>query len=59
MILTLHAYQRQLVKDSRKEVVDFIGWEPFDHNYSNRGHEIDDCFACKWESKLKEWGIKQ
>ena len=41
-----------------KEVVELIGEEPFEHNYSMYGHEVDDCFACKYEAKLKEWGIK-
>jgi hypothetical protein len=44
-----------------KEVVDFIG-QPFEHNYFRHGveetHDINDCFACKFEAKLKEWGIK-
>ena len=40
-------------KAGAKEVVDFIGKEPFEHNYFS-----DDCFACKWEAKLKEWGIE-
>lgn len=43
-----------------KEVVNFIG-QPFEHNYFRHGvketHDINDCFACKFENKLKEWGI--
>ncbi len=36
-----------------KEVVDFIGKEPFEHDYFS-----NDCFACKWEAKLKDWGVE-
>ena len=56
---------RQIVEDAyyagkakgRQEVVDFIGVELFEHNYSGLVHLLDDCFACKWQAKLKEWGI--
>ena len=41
-----------------KEVVEFIGTEPFEHNYSMYGHQVDDCFACKWQDQLKKWGIE-
>ena len=39
------------------KVVELVGKEPFEHNYSMSEHHIDDCFACKYEAKLKEWGI--
>jgi len=45
--------------EGRREVVDFIGEEPFEHNYDMGGHRVDDCFACLWEAKLKEWGIDE
>ncbi|KKM69272.1 hypothetical protein LCGC14_1452490 [marine sediment metagenome] len=54
-------YKRGKV-DGRKEVVDFIG-QPFEHNEqylpgaSEPTHFEDDCFACKYEAKLKEWGL--
>lgn len=40
-----------------KEVVEFIGEGPFEHNHSMYGHQMDDCFACRYEAKLKEWNI--
>lgn len=46
-----------------QEVIDFIG-QPFEHNYFRHGvngkevHDINDCFACKFEDKLKEWGVE-
>ncbi len=46
----------------RKEVVDFIG-NPFKHNitanaFANiRVHNMEDCFACKYEAKLQKWGL--
>lgn len=43
----------------REEVVEFIGEEPFEHNYSMYGHEVDDCFACRYEARLKEWGVDE
>ena len=53
-------------KAGKQEMVEFIGKEPFEHNYLSGGfieggalitkHSIDDCFACKWQAKLKEWG---
>ena len=46
------------IKAGRKEVVDFIGKEPFEHNYSQYGHEVNDCFACRYEAKLKDWGLE-
>ena len=42
-----------------KEVVDLIGKAPFEHNYSMHGHQAEDCFACEYEVKLKEWGINE
>ena len=44
-------------KEGRKEVVEFIGEEPFEHNYDGQEHRTDDCFACRYEAKLKEWGL--
>jgi hypothetical protein len=45
-----------------KEVLDFIGENPFEHNYFRHGmnetHDVNDCFACKFDAKIKEWDIK-
>ena len=47
-----------------KKVVDFIGEEPFEHNEeyklgtSELIHHKDDCFACRYEAQLKEWGLE-
>ena len=40
-----------------KLVVEFLGEEPFEHNYHRQTfeHLEDDCFACKWEAQKKEW----
>ena len=49
-------------KAGQKEVVEFIG-NPFEHNEqyeagtSNLIHNVDDCFACNYEAKLKELGL--
>ena len=46
-----------------REVVEFIG-EPFEHNIKAnpfaglRIHDVEDCFACKYEVQLKVWGIE-
>jgi hypothetical protein len=49
-------------KEGMREVVDFLGEEPFEHNYSGiispYSHEHNDCFACKWQAFLKENGIQ-
>jgi len=54
--------EKQGIDKGRKEVVELLGEEPFEHNYSigiaEREHLTDDCFACRWEAKLKEWGIE-
>lgn len=38
-----------------REVVELIGNDAFEHNDSMYGHAVEDCFACRWELKLKEW----
>ena len=51
--------EKELIQQGRQEVVDFIGRDAFEHNYSMYGHQTHDCFACKYEAKIKEWGIKE
>ena len=42
-----------------KQVVEFIGEHPFEHNTTGvyPYNHLDDCFACRYETKLKDWGI--
>ena len=47
------------LKAGMKKVVDFIGEEPFEHNYDGQEHLSNDCFACRWQTQLKEWGIEE
>jgi len=50
-------------QEGRREVAEFIGNEPFEHNISYPpGSEIpthytNDCFACRWQDQKKEWGL--
>ena len=54
----LHRSRQKVFKEGIREVVEFIGTEPFEHNYSMYGYQVDDCFACKWQDQLKKWGIE-
>ena len=55
----IHALYQPLIDQAREEgkgeVVDFVGIDTFQHNYSMHGHQIDDCFACKWQAQLQKW----
>lgn len=42
--------KRHEQQEGIKLVVDFIGEEPFEHNYDGQEHRTNDCFACRWQA---------